>query len=381
MPLLTATKTAIAAHPGGGGAAMGAGDFTESAGAISFFEGTYEYSEPVTTLAATQLGAAQVNFQPINITPGGYLRGVTLSLTSASGVLGAGALSGDYPWNIYQNLELVSVDGTDLLYPMNGYSYFLVTKFTRPWDGDPSLDPFFVGTINAALRFRYFVESRMGIGVIPNTDARAQYRLNVSYNPSTVTFSTAPTTAPTVTTDIWLETYAQPDNNAYPGVEPYPPGMAMQREVSHQSGIAMAGGTQVIQSNRVGNQLRTQILVFRTSAAGNPRSDPSGDPIRWRLDNTNLLIEKRNRRDYEVSRFYQTSGLTTMPTRPTGVFVYPRWHQPGKMQGPSWLPTKTATYEAWEINDPSNTLAGGNCEIITEDLAPAGPIPGYLRDI
>jgi hypothetical protein len=352
----------------------------------SFLEGTYEYTEPITTLSAL-LGAAQINFAPVAITPGGYLRGLLCVLSASGGTTGAGVASGDFPWDIYQNLELVSVDGTDLIYPMGGYSTYVWMKFTRPWDGDPALDPYYtVASIVApALRFRFFVEGRFTLGVVPNTDARAQYRFNCSYNPTTGIYSTAVTTPPTVNTDVYLETYAQPEPMTQAGqpISQYPPGMAYQREVSHQSGIPFAGGDVTVQSNRVGNLIRTMIWVMRAAPSGgfSARTDPGGDPYRLRLDNTTLLTEKRTRADYEVSRFYGGLGLTTLPTRPTGVIVFPRWHNPGKMDGPAWLPTKTASFLALEINDSTNALAGGSIEIITEDLAMAGEIPNYLRDV
>ena len=68
---------------------------------------------------------------------------------------------------------------------------------------------------------------------------------------------------------------------------------------------------------------------------------------------------------------------TAVP-RPTGVLVYPRFHDPGAMDGMYWLPTTEASYLSWEL---VGTPAGGTVEIITEDFAPAGSVPPYLMGI
>jgi hypothetical protein len=351
---------------------------------VPFLAGSYEYSEPITTIVATP-GASQQDFVQ-SITPGGFLRGVSLLATSAGGVLGAGALSTDAPWIGLANLALESIDGTPLLYPMPGLEAYDVSKFTRPWDGDPAQDPGFSNTVNPTFNLRYFIESRMTIGCLPNTDARAQYRLRLSVAPSSVLFTTAPTTPPTISTLINLETYAQPPAMDYSGnaIAQLPDGLVLQRFVSREI-FNTNGGNQILKSNRVGNLIRTAILIARSSATPALRVDFTADPIRWRLDNTQLLNENRARRVYENNRLYQfgqyaqaPGGAAAANARPLGTYVYPRFHNVGDMSEMYWLPTTEASYLAWELN---GTPAGGTVEIITEDLAPAGSVPPYLMGI
>lgn len=350
-----------------------------SGGANPFLSATYEYSEVVNSTAWTLTSATQ-DSPTINITPGGYLRGLLIQVSSASGVLGSGALTGDMPWMVFYSLTLESIDGTPFLYPMNGYSHYLVAKFCRPWDGDPAADPNYSNSVNPAFRMRFFLEARATIGCVPNTDARAQYRCRYTINSQSGMFSTAPTTYPTVTVELDLETYAQPDAADLNGVpnQQVPDGLALQRFASHQSGIALNTGTTTVQSARVGNLIRNLILVVRNSSG--VRTDLTSDPIRWRLDNTQLLVENRSRRDYEVDRFFNgAEGYDpTWVARPTGVYVYPRFHKPGSRQGLSWLATQAQTYLAWELNGGPSS---GTLEIITEDLAVAGPVPAYLMSL
>lgn len=345
------------------------------AAANPFIAATYPYSEVVNTTNWT-LSAATQDSGTINITPGGYLRGLLVQVSSSGGVIGSGVLTGDMPWATFYSLTIESIDGTPFLYPMSGYSHYLVAKFCRPWDGDPASDPDFSNSVNPAFRFRFFLEARATIGVVPNTDARAQYRCRYTVGSQTQLFSTAPTTYPTVTVELDLETYAQPDATDLNGTpnQQVPDGLALQRFVSHQSGVPLNTGTTTVQTARVGNLIRALILVVRNSSG--VRTDLTQDPIRWRLDNTQLLVENRSHRDYDNDRFFAPDGAVPAEVaRPTGVYVYPRFHKPGSRQGFSWLATQAQTYLAWELNGGP---ASGTLEIITEDLAVAGQVPSYL---
>jgi hypothetical protein len=331
------------------------------------------------------------------ITPGGFLRGVTFSLQSQSGVLGTTAsLAAEVPWSVIQSMTLESIDGTPILYPMLGYSYYLVARFCRPWDGDPANDGTtnsyggvggYASSVNPFFRLRFFVEGRITIGVLPNTDARAQYRLRYTVAPLLqagtsaygLVTSTTGVTAPALAINLYLETYAQPPQVDYSGnpIIQIPDGLSVQRFVSHQAGDTTNTGTFTIKENRVGNLIRTLLLVQRTSA--NVRTDLTTDPIRWRLDNTQLLSEYRDRRDYEMDRFgSQQNSRLYNSNRPTGVYVWFRYHNPGSMDGNYWLPTTEASYLQFELN---GGVSAGTLESITEDLAPAGPVPAYLQGL
>jgi hypothetical protein len=334
-----------------------------------------------------------------NITPGGFLRGITFDVQSESGVLGTtAALAGDSPWSIIQSMTLESIDGTPILYPMYGYNYYLVSRYCRPWDGDFANDAAYstanygalggyLNTINPAFRLRFFVEGRFTIGVLPNTDARAQYRLRYTVapllQPSNTNYglvsSTTGVTAPVVTINLYLETYAQPPQVDYSGapIVQIPDGLTLQRFVSHQAGDTTNTGTFTIKENRVGNLIRTLLLINRTSAS--VRTDFTADPIRWRLDNTQILSEYRSRRDFEDDRFgSQQNARLYNSNRPTGTYVYFRYHNPGTMDGNYWLPTTEASYLQFELNGGQSS---GTLDSITEDLAPAGPVPAYLQGL
>lgn len=374
-------------------AAAGAGGGARPAAAapamavVPFVDGSYEYSEIIATYAVTP-GAAAQDLPVTNVIPGGFLRGLTIIVTSTGGAQGTGVFSADNPFSLFNYLTLESIDGTPILYPMNGYSYYLTSRYARPWAGDEALDSTgaYATGANPAFRMSFFCEARGTLGVLPNTDARAQYRLRMNVNPLSssnpagglyTTLGTA--TAPNVTVAVALETYAQPPSKTLTGapIQPIPDGIGMQRFVSHQ--IDNIGtGDNTIKENRTGNLIRSLILVIRDST-GN-RVDLTTDPIRMRVDNTQLLVENRNRRDYEMMKFFQmyTAPGVATSVRPTGVYVFPRWQQPGEMRGQGWLETTEATFLQFEV---LGGPASGTMECITEDFAPVGMVPAYLENI
>lgn len=352
---------------------------------VPFIDGTYEYSEIIATYTSTLTAAAQ-DLPVTNIIPGGFLRGVSIYVTSSGGVIGTGVLSADAPFSIFNYMTLESIDGTPILYPMGGYANYLVTRYTHPWLLDPALDASFSNTINPAFRLSYFTEARATLGVLPNTDARALYRLRMALNPLSganpenaflTTLGTA--TTPTLTISVALETYAQPPSATLAGlpIAPRPDGLGMQRFVSRQIDNTNAANN-TIKENRTGNLIRTLILVFRDT--NGVRTDLTLDPIRMRVDNTQLMVENRNRRDYEMFKFFQaqTAPGVAASARPTGVYVYPRWQLPGDMRGQGWLETAESTFLQFEVN---GAAAAGTMQCITEDLAPVSPVPAYLENI
>lgn len=356
-----------------------------AAGIVPFVDGTYEYSEIISTQTVTP-GASAVDLGSVNIIPGGFLRGVSIYVSSTGGTLGTGTVSPDNPWSLFNNITLESIDGTPILYPMDGYAHYTWMRYTRPWDGDPALDPTFVSGINPVFRLFFAVESRATLGVLPNTDARAQYRLRMTINPLTsaqpaggLLTAVGTATAPTVTITVALETYAQPPATTLSQIpiQQVPDGVGMQRFVSRQIDAAVSG-TMTIKENRTGNLIRSHILIVRDT--NGIRIDLTADPIRQRIDNTQLFVEQRARRDYLMWRFLnmQTAPGVATSTRPTGVYVFPRWQDPGTIRGIGWLETTEASFVQFELN---GAPSGGSVQTITEDLAPVALVPAYLENI
>jgi hypothetical protein len=323
-----------------------------------------------------------------NITPGGFLRGIVLQVTSASGVIGAGVLALDAPWRLFSSVSIEDISGGPILYPMDGFAAMCVQKYLRPWDGDPAKRPGFSNTVNPVFTLRLMIELRETVAVIANTDARAQYRLRFTIGPSTNLFSTAPTTPPTVTVKAYFETWAQPDAQDLLGnpIQPTPDGLIVSRFVMHEL-PAVNAGNNVLRHTLMGNELRGVIWILRNSVQNGGTgtridlTDATGGPIDIRLDNRRLWKMNQSQLVEEMNWFYEQIANATW-TRDTGVYVYPRFRDPGRVLGEYWLQTVEQSLLQMEVSGSDlGANVPGTLEIIYDELAVAGPLPASLEGL
>jgi hypothetical protein len=348
-----------------------------NAGVVPFLLGTHEYAEKMAQ-DSWQLQAATNEFVH-NITPGGFLRGIRLLLSSTGGV--AGTLTADAPWIMLLSLSIENIDGSPILYPMNGYSYLIAIKYFMPWLGDPIKNYLFSSAIaTPGFAFPVRVEIRNTAGVLANTDARAQYRIRYTLN-SVTAVGTGYTTAPTVTGIEYMESYTQVDPTDLNGnrIQDLPDGLNIARVIRHQFvtlNAALANNT--IQLTNTGNELRGIILLTRDGSG--VRQNALSDPIRIRLDDRSLGVLSPDELFQRMYDFYEMLNNGTS-VRETGVYVLPRFRDPGKEIGMFWLPTTNATYLMIESATASGISGVGTVEVITDEVIPVGPIPADLEGI
>lgn len=374
------------------GQAAGAGEGRQAA-ALPFEYGSNQYREaPFDTFVAT-LGGNPLE-RVVNITPGGFLRGVTLQVTSSGGVLGTtAALVADSPFSIFSSIAIEDISGGAILYPMSGYAYATIQKWARPWEGDPRLRTGlginnFSNTINPVFTLRLLAEVKDTLGVLANTDARAQYRLRYTLAPlvqtgpnGLVTVSTG-VTAPTVTVNTYLETWASPDQNDLLGnpIGQIPDGLAASRFNMHEV-PAVTSGNNVVRMTLTGNELRCLILILRNGNAAQARidlTDANAGTLRFRLDNRQLWASRPSQLVEEMAAFYDFLG-NGIWTRETGVYVIPRFRL--GQEGDYWLQTVEQTLLQLEFAGADVTTSPGTLEIIYDVLAIAGAVPDRLEGI
>lgn len=368
---MVAAAVAGQASPSGSAGAAGAGNV------VPFFYGTNQYVEKFATNTTT-LGAS-ASEQQFNINPGGFLRGVRLEIRSTTGALGGGTISPDAPFNVLASAALENIDGSPIVYPMNGFVHSMGQWFFRPWHGDPSRRFDYSATVNPAGSLFVQPEIRHTAGVLANTDARALYRIRWTYATITALVTGGAPTAPAVTVTAYMESWAQPDAADLRGnpIEEIPPGLNLATLRRQQIiNLAAAGADNTFQMSNMGNELRGILVITRNSAGA--RADLLSDPIRWRLDNRSMGVFSAQELFNRMSDFYES--LQNGSTRPTGVYVWPRFFLPGNMVGESWLATTNATYLIYE----SATAAGGSggtAQFVTDEVVPVGPVPMELESI
>lgn len=360
-----------------GAATSSAAGSNSAGGTVPFFYGSNLYCQKFDT-TATQLTTTAVEITK-PVTAGGFLRGVRLEVRSASGA--GGTATADNPWNVFQNLVLENVNGASLQFPMGGYAYYTSAWAFRPWWGDPARRFDFQAGINPSFSLLIAPEIKHTAGVLANTDARSQYRIRYTLN-TAANVITAGSTAPTVTVTMYAEIWAQPDSADLHGntIAPLPPGLNLQTLRRHQIlTLNAAGSSNILQLTNVGNEVRCFALVVRDS--NQARQDYLSDPIRWNQDDRNLGVFSPNEVFNRMSDFYERLQDSSS-IRPTGVYVFPRFFDAGRMVGESWLQTNNATYLAWETATAAAAVnLPGTVEIITDEVIPVGAIPMEFESI
>lgn len=368
---MVAAAVAGQASPTGSAPAQGTGTV------VPFFYGTNQYVEKFATNTTT-LGAS-ASEQQFNINPGGFLRGVRLEVRSTTGALGGGTISGDAPGAVLASAALENIDGSPIVYPMNGYAHMQAQWLFRPWHGDPSRRFDYSATVNPSFSLFIQPEIRQTAGVLANTDARALYRVRWTYATIATLVTGGAPTAPAVTVTAYMESWAQPDSNDLRGnpIEEIPPGLNLATLRRQQIiNLAAAAADNTLQLSNMGNELRGILMITRNSSG--VRTDLLSDPVRWRIDNRSLGVFSNQEIFNRMSDFYES--LQNGSTRPTGVYIFPRFYDPGRMVGESWLATTNATYVIFESATASGG-SGGTIQIITDEVVPVGPVPMELESI
>jgi hypothetical protein len=365
-----------------------------SASANPFWEVTNFFSQANKSgvTSATLLGSNTVAGGS-NINPGNFLRGIRLlvrtstvganQLTQSSSTFTANGQASDYPFNLFQNLGMLNVDGSEILYNViGGYAWAQAHRFGRPWLQDPTTAYDFCAS-PIAPSFTLFLqpEVRQQLGALENTDTRSQYNWTQTLNSTTNIYNVVPTTAPTVTVTPYVDMWAQPDSTDLEQVpnQQVPNGVNLQTKTRHQTyTLNSAGSDNFILSSLTGNAIRWMILIVRDSNLA--RQDFLTTNVQWQLDQRNLSTFATDNIFQLSEDFYRGYGGVS---RPCGVYVFPRFYAPGNLYGSGWLYTANSTALSWESN--TNSSAGSNLpgtiELLQEEIYATGPVDPSLIDL
>lgn len=346
----------------------GPGPAAAAASGIPFTGAAHEHVEQVTLQTITP-GASAVQQGPFDIPAYGYLRHIFFEVIGTGGVIGAGVLHPDYPFNLFQNISLLDVNGAPIV-NIDGFALLQCNVYGGfAFRSDPRQSPWYVGTINAQFYLRVPVEisRHNGLGSLANQNAAAAYKLQWTINPSTVLFTTAPTTVPTFTIRPQLEAWSLPNPQDLAGrpQSQVPPAHGTTQYISYFS-RATTAGAQTYLLPRVGNLLRMLLFICRNNNANAPRDDtvfPNPFQLVW--DARVLTNETQN---YRIAK--QSECLETSEVRDTGVFgvLFNNTNngQVGDENPNLWVPTVQST--RLELDGTSAT--SGTIQTVTVDIAP-----------
>lgn len=374
---------ASGATVGGGAQQQGQVAPAGSASANPFWEVTNLFSQAnkqgataATALTtSTVVGGGQIN-------PGNFLRGLRLLVrtTTAGSVGGVGNL--DYPYSIFQNLGLLNVDGSEILYNViSGYAWAQAHRFGRPWLQDSNLAYDYVASpTNPSFTIFLQPEVRQQLGALENTDTRSQYNWTQTVNNLAGAYTTSPGTGPTITVTPYVDMWAQPDSTDLEQVpnQQVPPGVNLQTKTRHQTyTLNGASSDNFMLSTLTGNAIRYMLLIVRDS--NNIRQDYLTTNIQWQLDQRNLSTFSTDLVFQQAEDFYRYYGGVT---RPQGVYPFPRFYSPGSLYGQGWLYTANSTSLSWETNTAAAAInTPGTVELLQEEVYATGPVDPSLIDM
>lgn len=373
-----------ASAAGMAGAQIGAGGQNPGQGgpANPFWEVTNLFSQANKqgAVASTQLttsslaGGGQIN-------PGNFLRGLRLLVrTATAGTGGTGNL--DFPFSLFQNLGLLNVDGSEILFNvLNGFAYAQSKRFGRPWLQDPTLS-YDYSALATAPSFTVFLqpEVRQQLGALENTDTRSQYNWSQTISAIASAYSVAPGTAPFITVTPYVDMWAQPDATDLEQVpnQQVPPGVNLQTKLRHQIfTLNGASSDNTLLSTLTGNAIRWMLLILRDS--NGVRQDYVSSPLQWQLDQRNLSTFSPDMIFQWAEDFYRNYGGVS---RPQGVYPFPRFYSPGELYGQGWLYTANSTALSWEFNTLATGVnLPGTVELLQEEIYATGPVDPTLLNL
>jgi hypothetical protein len=252
---------------------------------------------------------------------GGYLRNLRITIDSTTaGVLVAGVLADDGPWNVIQSLLFRDPLGQPIL-NIDGFGLYLVNKYSgqvgEGFQSDPANLPSF--TVANADEGKFHFELTLPLELdsaaycaLSSLNAAAEPSIDIVLANEARVFSTPSGNNPTLSVRVDQPFWAVPQNDA--SLAPPDAGSSAQwTQVKGNQSVATGAAGDVV-NPRVGTWMHTLIAVMRDNT--NARIDGFGSQITLQLDGVPVLIEQVEERVDEMARF--TDGIV----RPTGVLAW-----------------------------------------------------------
>jgi hypothetical protein len=358
---------------------------------VPFVRASAEHREPAGIDVSRQLIASDQDLSVFDIPAYGYLRSLVILVQATGGAGTTVTGTEDAPFNVLKNVYLTEPNGAVIAQFNSGYDLFLANKwggFRNPVGSDPRSAPIYsaigsaTGNFQFALRLPIEINPRDALGSLPNQNAAATFKLRLSLAKIADVMSTV-TTAPTVRVRVFLEAWDQPEaSNGGQANQVTPPALNTTQFWTTQI-LNYSAGQQTLRLTRVGNYLRSVILLARRAGTARSTGDADmPDPVTLYLDTRPLDIVERNNWKLQM---YERSGNggavgATVPANDSangldaGVFVYDFAHEfdglLGRENRDLWLPTLPST----RLELQGNFGTAGVLTVLTNDVAVAGPV-------
>lgn len=354
-------------------------DKNAAVSAVPFTRASFRHFESNGTVSKV-LTASQQDAGVQEVNSYGYMRAILLRVRATGGAGTSVAGKANAPWNVLQDIILSEPNGATILHLSDGYQLYLANKYGG-YKGynDPrqllSAIGATTGNFEFVIRIPVEISERDALGALPNQNAASSFQVRYKIADSASIYSTAPTTLPTITVDMYLEAWAQPLGSSPAGGvnQTTPPALNTTQYWSVQQ-YNVVSGLNRIRLTRVGNYLRNLVFMWTESSA-RTESDWPDDFKLW-LDSTpvELNIAAQLWRDRIFDRYGYIGTLDAAGARDTGVFPYDFCHEFDGVVGhelrDAWLLTNTSS--RLEIEGTFGNA--GTLYVITNDITVAGNV-------
>jgi hypothetical protein len=226
------------------------------------------YQQTVTLSAATQ---TMLQYSP---TPNAYLRGLWIqAVMVTSGNAAATAFQADAPFIVFQQITFADANQKPIVGPINGYQLMVINKFGGYFNnGDPRANSVYsvttgAGATGGSFTFVLYVPlevvQRDALGSLQNKSASSAFQLLLTANTSGNVYSTAPTTAGTMTVTLLEDGWLQPKGSDATGnpLSQSPPQLGTTQYWTQGSYNALNGSQQVQLTQGLGYPIRNFVAI------------------------------------------------------------------------------------------------------------------------
>lgn len=189
--------------------------------ALPFRVGAQPENNVDATLPAVTMTAATQPLSTYHPSAESFLRGVWIEVTGTTSANAATvAFQGDSPFVALQSIAFQDVQQRFIVGPLSGYDLMVINKFGGYFNSnDPRADATYSATTGSSgtggsFHFTLFLplewDLRTAMGTLKNASTASTFSVNTTLNTLSATYSTAPTSAPSVQVIFHQEAYLQP---------------------------------------------------------------------------------------------------------------------------------------------------------------------------
>jgi hypothetical protein len=250
----------------------------------------------------------------------GFMRSIRIDVSTTTAGGATGTAQPDAPFNVFADMKVSQPNQQPLYSVSSGYHAAMIQKYgLHRACTDPRQDPNFElsgSFANFSLRIPFEIDTRDGLGSLPNKNAAAPYQLSLTLNTVANVFGASQGTSPTFTIEAFLEAYDQPPTslNGQPCATEPPNKNTLQRW--SEQNITMSTGQFDARIRKLGNYIRLFVPIMKNSSGTRIGLDYNGTAVQptatnW-ADPVQIILDESPKDNISAGnwgrRIYQTWG-------------------------------------------------------------------------